>query len=138
MTEGERIRAIRNAFTPKLTQEQFGARIGKTRSNLKNYEYGAAKLDETTRRLICKEFNVNPLYLTGESDIMFMPSQDDAEMIAAALPNTDPATRALLLSIVQNPDGWNVFLCAVFELQRILGEMGIMPEMLTDEKKPGP
>lgn len=136
MTNGERIRAIRTSL--KLTMAAFGERIGKSKDAVKMYEYDKVKPDETTKRLICIEYNVNPLYLSGESEIIFMPPQDDAEMLAAALPNTDPATRALLLSIVQNPDGWDVFLRAVFALQRILGEIGITPEMLTDEKKPGP
>lgn len=117
---------------------EFGARIGKSKDAVKMYEYDKVTPDETTKRLICIEYNVSPLYLTGESDIMFMPPRDDAEMLAAALPNTDPATRALLLSIVQNPDGWDVFLRAVFELQKLVNDLGLTPEMLTDEKKPGP
>lgn len=56
-------------------------------------------------REVCQ---VNPLYLTGESDVMHIPPDEDEELIDTALAGQDPLIKALLLGIVKKPDGWRM------------------------------
>ncbi len=68
-----RIKKIRN--DNKLTMEQFGNRIGITRSSVSLLESGKNNPSEQTIRLICQEFNVREEWLrTGEEP---MTSEDD-------------------------------------------------------------
>ena len=51
----------------RMTQAEFGAEIGATRSMVASYESGKVIPDKTTRMLICSKFNVNETWLeTGE------------------------------------------------------------------------
>lgn len=59
-------------------------------------------------QLISQKYNVNPLYLTGESDVMHIPPDEDEELIDTAMAGQDPLIKALLLGIVKKPDGWRM------------------------------
>ena len=77
------------------------------------------------RNAIISKFSVNPLYLDGESDIMFVPPDDDAELIDRALASGNPIIKALLLGIVKSPDGWEVLARSILEAADTLRAMGI-------------
>lgn len=63
-----RIKLLRKNLN--LSQEDFGARIGITRASISNIEKGTRNMSEQTIKSICREFNINPLWLkTGEGDI---------------------------------------------------------------------
>lgn len=47
-----------------LTMEQFGKRIGITKSSVSLLESGKNSPSEQTIKLICREFNINYLWLT--------------------------------------------------------------------------
>lgn len=66
----EKIKEIRQ--TLGLTLEDFGARLGVARSTISNIEAGRKNATQRMLNDICREFNVNPDYLTGESDQMFL------------------------------------------------------------------
>ncbi|MCQ2299999.1 MAG: hypothetical protein MJZ81_07750 [Bacteroidales bacterium] len=83
---------------------------------------------------ICRMFNVNPLYLSGESDIMFIPPDEDEEIIDRALENANPALKAMLISIVKKPDGWMLLADSILAAADALRAAGYDP----DNKKPGP
>lgn len=62
---GENIKKIR--MNRKLTQEEFGKRIGSARNTIANYEMGNREPSNSIVTLICKEFGVNESWLrTGE------------------------------------------------------------------------
>lgn len=80
MNENDRVKEIRS--TLGLTLEKFGARIGITRSAVSNIEKGNRNLTEQTIKSICREFNVNEVWLrTGEGGIenMFTKVSPDDE-----------------------------------------------------------
>ncbi len=64
----DRIKKVRT--TNKLTMEQFGNRIGITKSSVSLLESGKNSPSEQTLKLICKEFNINMDWLqTGKGDM---------------------------------------------------------------------
>ena len=70
MTKSERVRAIRKAN--KLSQAAFGAEIGVSQDVITNIELNRVPLKPLTEKLICKTFNVNPLWLENEEGEMFL------------------------------------------------------------------
>ncbi|MDR0936623.1 MAG: helix-turn-helix domain-containing protein [Oscillospiraceae bacterium] len=76
----ERIKFIRKAN--KLSQTEFGARLGESRSAINNIEgnrLSKPELKEPLYRLICREFNVRYEWLrTGEGEMF--ESADNAEL----------------------------------------------------------
>ena len=70
MTENERIRKIRKAR--KLTLEKFGDKVGVSRAAMSNIENGNRNVTEQMRKAICREFNVDYIYLTTGEGEMFV------------------------------------------------------------------
>ncbi len=61
----ERIKRIRKYF--KLTQDEFGKRIGSARNTIANYENSNRTPSNSVILSICREFGVNEIWLrTGE------------------------------------------------------------------------
>ena len=75
MTQGERIREVRN--TLGLTLEKFGDRLGVTKVAISNIEKGNRNLTEQMTKAICREFNVNYMWLTTGDGEMFIDNDDD-------------------------------------------------------------
>ncbi|MCD7968320.1 MAG: helix-turn-helix domain-containing protein [Clostridiaceae bacterium] len=66
-TISERIKQIRKG--KNISQEEFGNKIGITRSSVSLLESGRNNPSEQTIKLICKEFRVNELWLrTGQGN----------------------------------------------------------------------
>lgn len=55
----------------KLSQEEFGARIGVTRAAVSRYESGDRQISESILLSICREFRVNYHWLTEGEGEMF-------------------------------------------------------------------
>lgn len=75
MTQGERIREVRSALG--LTLEKFGDRLGVTKVAISNIEKGNRNLTEQMTKAICREFNVDYIWLTTGDGEMFIDSDDD-------------------------------------------------------------
>lgn len=69
MTISERIRILRKEKL-KITQEEFGEPLGLSRANIANIEAGRISVTDRVLTSICREFNINILWLTeGKGDI---------------------------------------------------------------------
>lgn len=75
MTQGERIKEIRK--TLGLTLEKFGDKVGVTKQTVSRIENGINNLTEQMTKSICREFNVNYIWLTTGEGEMFVESDDD-------------------------------------------------------------
>ena len=75
MTQGERIREVRN--TLGLTLEKFGDRLGVTKVAISNIEKGNRNLTEQMTKAICREFNVDYMWLTTGDGEMFIDNDND-------------------------------------------------------------
>lgn len=79
----ERIKELRKTLS--LNQEEFGKVLGVTKSSISNIESGRFNATDTTIKLICREFNVNELWLrTGQGD-MFSTPDDDFDILAGKI-----------------------------------------------------
>ena len=75
----ERIKELRNKLN--LTQEEFGKKIGSARNTIANYETGTRNPSNAIITSICREFNVNEVWLRtgegGEGNMFTKISEDD-------------------------------------------------------------
>ncbi|MBO5030648.1 MAG: helix-turn-helix transcriptional regulator [Lachnospiraceae bacterium] len=80
MTEGDRLKQIRK--NANMTQEEFAKRMGVTQSAIARIERNTNNVSEQMRKSICREFNVDPIWLsTGEGEMFFEQSLDSIEML---------------------------------------------------------
>lgn len=78
MEIGERIKAVRKHF--KLTQAEFGERIGVKGNTIATYEIGRNAPVDAIFSLLCREYGVNEIWLRyGEGD-MFQAMNEDEEL----------------------------------------------------------
>ena len=75
MTQGERVREIRKSLG--LTLEKFGEKLGVGKTAISNIEKGNRNLTEQMTKSICREFNVDYIWLTTGEGEMFVDSDDD-------------------------------------------------------------
>ena len=69
----------------KLSREKFGERVGMSGSEIRNVEDGVTQLKENKIPLICREFNVNEVWLrTGEGEPFKEESREEQIMRFAA------------------------------------------------------
>ena len=81
MTQGERVKTVRKS--KEMTMEEFGKRLGVTRTAISNIEKGYRGLTEQMLKSICREFSVvEELLRTGDGD---MPQKLSEEEEVAAL-----------------------------------------------------
>lgn len=103
MTQGERIREVRN--TLGLTLEKFGDRLGVTKVAISNIEKGNRNLTEQMTKAICREFNVDDMWLTTGDGEMFIDNDDDfIERIDRIMAGEDEARKNLFKFMLELSD----------------------------------
>lgn len=107
----ERLKELRT--TLGITLEEFGKRIGITRSAVGHLEKGSRNLTEQTLKSICREFGVNEEWLrTGEGE-MFVPltrSEAIAEFAGSLMKEEDASFKKRLIEALAklNEQEWEV------------------------------
>lgn len=76
MMQGKRVREVRKYLG--LTLDKFGEHIGIKKSALSSIENGKSNLTEANIKAICREFNVDYIWLTTGAGEMFTESDEDA------------------------------------------------------------
>jgi transcriptional regulator with XRE-family HTH domain len=103
VTQGERIREVRN--TLGLTLEKFGDRLGVTKVAISNIEKGNRNLTEQMTKAICREFNVDYMWLTTGDGEMFIDNDDDFfERIDRIMAGEDEARKNLFKFMLELSD----------------------------------
>ena len=103
MTQGERIREVRN--TLGLTLEKFGDRLGVTKVAISNIEKGNRNLTEQMTKAICREFNVDYMWMTTGDGEMFIDNDDDfIERIDRIMAGEDEARKNLFKFMLELSD----------------------------------
>lgn len=77
MSENERIKIIRKKLN--MTAESFGKKIGVTRAAISNIENGNRSVTDQMRKSICREFNVDYIWLTTGEGEPFFESDESLE-----------------------------------------------------------
>ena len=76
MTQGERVNEVRKRA--QLTMDQFGERLGVTKTAISYVVNGKRSLTEQILKSICREFDVNENWLrTGEGDMRGKLSEEE-------------------------------------------------------------
>ena len=94
MTQGERVREVRKALG--LTLEKFGDKIGMKKNSVSQIENGKNNVTDANIKAICREFNVDYIWLTTGEGEMFVDSDDDfMEKIDRIMAGEDDARKNL-------------------------------------------
>ena len=100
MTENDRIRILRKEL--HLTLTEFSNKLGITHAALSNIENGKRNVTEQMRKSICREFRVDPIWLsTGDGDMFLNESIDLIEMLDKLLHNESKLANTLFKMFAQ-------------------------------------
>lgn len=87
----ERIKVLRKFL--KISQEEFGNRVGISKSAVSNMESGRYNATDSMIKLICKEFNINEDWLRhgeGEMESDLLPTSETATYVSSLLIKDNP------------------------------------------------
>lgn len=99
----DRITLLRKRL--KLSQTEFGERIGVSRGVIKNIDDKNVQAKPLLIQQICKEYHVNRTWLeTGEGEMLIEPTRDEqiAQFIGEALSSEDDTFKKRLISALAN------------------------------------
>ena len=97
-----RIKKLRKAL--KLTQGEFGSRVGVKANTIGNYELSLRNPSEAVIHSICREYNVNEEWLRYGNGEMFLETEDAvAEVVSELLEEKNPLYD-LILDIMHTYD----------------------------------
>ena len=102
-----RIREVREHF--KLTQTEFGERLGVSRDVIGNIEYNRLKnpkQKEPIIKLICSTFGVNEIWLRSGEGEMFQAMTEDEELAAYAGDVMHDETASFLRRLTLEMKNW--------------------------------
>ena len=103
MTQGERIREVRKALG--LTLEKFGENIGMKKNSVSQLENGKNSVTEQVVKAICREYNVDYMWLTTGDGEMFIDTDDDfIERIDRIMAGEDEARKSLFKFMLELSD----------------------------------
>lgn len=103
MTQGERIREVRKALS--LTLEKFGEKIGMKKNSVSQLENGKNSVTEQVVKAICREYNVDYMWLTTGDGEMFIDTDDDfIERIDRIMAGEDEARKSLFKFMLELSD----------------------------------
>ena len=103
MTQGERIREVRKALG--LTLEKFGEKIGMKKNSVSQLENGKNSVTEQVVKAICREYNVDYMWLTTGEGEMFIDTDDDfIERIDRIMAGEDEARKNLFKFMLELSD----------------------------------
>ena len=105
----DRIKCLRNSL--KLSQTEFGESLGAGIGAIKNLEAGITILKPAMADLICRLYNVDPVWLeTGEGEMFRKLSRQEqiADFVGKALADDSGDFRTQLISVLAALDdvGW--------------------------------
>lgn len=105
----DRIRTVRKHY--RLTQSEFGARIGAKQTSVANWETGSRTPLDSIISLICREFSVNERWLrTGEGEMIRDQDRENAlmEWVGTVLADEPESFRKRYLTLLMNftPEDW--------------------------------
>ncbi len=129
MTEGERIKQIRKEN--HMTLEQFGNILGVTQTTVSRIENGKRNLTEAMRKSICREFNVDPIWLTtGEGDKYIDQAVESIAILDKILHNESKLAKTMFKMFAQYTlEDWK-------DLERIVNKSAEYIKMLETKDEP--
>lgn len=103
MTQGERIKEVRKALG--FTLEKFGNKIGVTKTAISRIEKGERGCTEQMTKFICREFNVDYIWLTtGEGEMFLDNDKDFVARIDQIMHGENTKRRNLFKALLDSPE----------------------------------
>lgn len=102
MTTSERVRTLRKELN--LSQTKFGEKMGVSKDVIVNIELDRVELKDMMLNLICKTFNVNPVWLTDGEGEMFLDTPNILIDNLAVEYNLNPTERKIVSNFVNLPE----------------------------------
>lgn len=103
MTQGERVKKIRK--TLGFTLEQFGEKVGVTKQTVSRIENGINNVTDQMTKSICREFNVDYIWLTTGEGKMFVENDDEfRKKIDHIMASEDDTRKIIFKSLVDASD----------------------------------
>ena len=123
--QGERVKQVRSYF--HLTLEKFGDKLGVTKVAISNIEKGNRNLTTQMAKAICKQFNVDYIWLTTGKGDMFLEEDEEVELMhyLEEILNTYPNLKNALIKFSK-----------VAKMQDLERLDEIIKEMCQKDKKP--
>ena len=84
----DRLKVLRKEL--RLTQQELADRVGISRGNIAAYEVGKNSPSDAVISLICREFNVNEVWLRNGSGSMFQERSEEDEIKSLVSSLLDP------------------------------------------------
>ena len=100
----DRIKQIRVSQTPKLSQTEFGERLGMTRSEIANLEGGRVEPTASVLNLICMTFDVDKLWLTDGIGEMKKPLATDEELVYKVMAGESEFAKSVMIAFAKLGD----------------------------------
>lgn len=126
----ERIKKLRLEL--KMTQEEFGKRLGVTRSAISYLESGRSKLTEKMLFLICITFEVNKKWLRDGIGNMFATHTVDEELIryfaTLTIEDNDEKNKYALIVMKLLVDEWDFVKNNIQKINEIISWISSKPE----------
>lgn len=98
-----RIKEIRKAL--KLTQEDFGSRVGVKGNTIGNYELSLRNPSDAVIHSICREFNVDENWLrTGEGEMFLPPADEIGDLVGRLVADRSSEFNSIILDIMRSLD----------------------------------
>ena len=118
MNINERIRDLRKSL--KLSQEEFGNRLGVTKASISRLESGINNVTEQMIKSVCREYNVNYAWLKEGVGEMFISSDDSvANRIDDLLAGENETAKALFRACAALDDtDWSTIKKIIDELKK--------------------
>lgn len=114
MTQGERVKEVRKALG--LTLDKFGVKLGVGKTAISKIEKGENNLTEQMTKAICREFNVDYIWLTTGEGEMFVDSDDDfIEKIDRIMAGENDARKNMIKTLVNASDDDIQVLCRLID-----------------------
>ena len=99
MTQGERIKLLRKEL--KLSQEEFGDKLGVRKTAISRWENEINSLTEQATKSICRTFNVDYFWLTEGVGEMFTHFEDIIIEQVTEQYNLDKTEKAIVLAYLE-------------------------------------
>ena len=90
-TVNQRLKIIRKF--KKMSQEEFGKKIGVTKTAVSKMELGTYNITDSMIKLVCKEFHINEDWLRhgeGEMEFELLPTSETATYVSSLLIKDNP------------------------------------------------
>lgn len=108
----DRIKEIRKSLPQKVTQGEFGSRLGATREMITSYERGVVVPPEPMIKLICSTYNISYAWLKDGIGPMTLPPDTDEELVDSIMVGSNETAKNIMKMFAKagkkNPAMWDM------------------------------